>query len=166
MARKVAEIDLGSDRKGFVGMEEATATHFGIDAIDAASTLVTRTRKSYTKTRYADLSDTTGKPVSVPASEWQDTPREGSKRGSGKSIIVFTKVGEKTRRATMNFPSIATNGVISNFLFTATDASKRPSEFINERGVRHPVLKAAAGDINPGHKKTDDSGDNSDGSGS
>lgn len=151
---KLAAIDLGSSRTGFVGMSEATAIYFGIAVSDADTTLVSKSRSAYTRQKYADIGDTTGESVSVKAAAWQGVPSRSGDRGSGQSIRVPSKLTTQkgsVRFATMNFPSNATQGAISSFLFEECDVAKRPDFFINERGVKNPVLKALAGDINPGN---------------
>lgn len=156
MANKyvVAEIDIGSNRKGLVSLREDVAEYFGITVTASSDVVVNRRRKAHSRQRFDGLSDTTATATNVSASEWKSIKRASAK-GVGRAVKIPTKLKSGTnnqniRYVTIRFPSNAVIGAISEFLFSkCTDVAKRPEFFIMESGAKYPVANVA-GDVNPG----------------
>lgn len=153
-------IDLGSGRTGVVSIRGDVAEYFGITApTDAAagSGYKVITRKSTGRELFVDLQDTTGTGSNTDASNKFALPQQLSSRGAGGKLVTLptelkTAKGN-TRTVRMGFPSGASLGAISNFLF-AKITLKKPSYFITERGVRRAIVNIPSADINAGEDAT------------
>lgn len=156
MALTVIPIDLGSGRQGGVKVNDDQISYFGIvKPTGTAEEMITRKRKDYSRRVYKGLNDATGDVVAVRASEWK-TPVKGSKGVTGKKVTIPTALkttAGNTRMTTIHFPSNATVGAISNWLFTVM-VKNRPTTFLLN-GNSYAVLKAV-GDVNPGNVEPDE----------
>lgn len=154
MAQTAIPIDLGSNRKGAVKVSADQITYFGIvKPTGTAAEMVTRSKKAHTRKTYKGLTDTEADTVAVRASTWQ-TPVRASTGVTGKKVIVPTALkttNGSIRYTTFHFPSNATVGAISNWLYDKL-VKNRPTDFVFN-GNRYPVLKAT-GDVNPGNAET------------
>ena len=156
MAQTIIPIDLGSNRKGAVKVSDDQVTYFGIvKPTGTAETMVTRNRKEYTRKVYKGLGDAEPDTVAVRASTWQ-TPVRAASGVTGKKVVVPTTLkttAGSIRTTTFHFPSNATVGAISNWLFEQL-VRNRPTSFLHN-GQRYAVLKAT-GDVNPGNTEPPD----------
>jgi hypothetical protein len=151
VARSVVPIDLGSGRKGAVAVRADQVKYFGITVpAGAAQEQVTRTRKAHSRAKRAPVGEVSPGVIAVQRSEWKAPPR-AARQGTGKKVVVPTE--QKTaegniRYTTFHFPSNATVGAISNWLFE-TLVRHKPKSFIFN-GNAYAVLKIT-GDVNPGN---------------
>jgi hypothetical protein len=154
----IIPIDLGSSRTGAVKVPEDVRKYFSIAAPTATTAkLVERRRKQYTRSSYDGLSDTTSDPVAVRAARWFEAPRVSSGRGGGIAVKIPTELkltSGAVRMTTLRFPSGATTGAISKWLFEKC-VTHRPGYFILPSGVKHVVVPdTGVADINPGNAPT------------
>lgn len=99
------------------------------------------TREPYSRRVYKDLNDLTGEVVTVKGSTWE-TPGKVAKKAIGVAVRIPTElktVKGHTRYVTVRFPSRATVGDISNFLFEKC-VTRKPGHFYHNRTM-YPVLK-------------------------
>lgn len=153
------EMDIGSNRTVVLNIRSDVATYFGITASTTGDVVVTRRRKAHTRAVYDGLSDTSASSVNVEASTWQ-TVKKAASFGAGKLIKIPTKLTTAkgtTRFTSFRVPGNANIAAISKFLYSKTDAAKRPAFFITESGARYPVVDVT-GDVNPGEEESGDDG--------
>lgn len=146
------EMDIGSNRIVIVNIRNDVATYFGIEAsTNAQEIVVTRRRKSHTRSRFEGLIQTTATTINVSASEWKAV-RKVANIGSGNLIRIPTKLvsGKKKniRYTSFRVPGNATIGAISNFIAEKFTTNK-PEFFITESGTKYPVVRIYE-DVNPG----------------
>lgn len=149
----VVPIDLGGNRIGGVRISEEQRKYFTIAAPTATTAkLVERNRKQYARSSYSGLGDTTNDPVAVKAARWFEAPRISRGRGGGIAVQIPTELKNakgNIRMTTIRFPSGATTGAISKFLYEKCTTHK-PAYFKMPSGVMHSVVPATGvADINP-----------------
>jgi hypothetical protein len=151
LARSVIPIDLGSGRKGGVSVRADQIKYFGITVpAGAAEEQVKRTRDAHSRSKRAPVGEVSPGVIAVQRSEW-NTPIRAARQGTGKKVVVPTE--QKTtkgsiRKTTFHFPSNATVGAISNWLFEQLKTHKPKSFEYN--GGTYAVLRIT-GDVNPGN---------------
>lgn len=146
---RLVSIDLGGGRSGVVALPAPVVEYFKMPVTTASAEARIRKRKEHTRRNYKNILDNEGDPYIVREATWTDTPT-APKRGAGNLILVPT--AKKTNRGnvrmvSMNMPSLAVTGAISEFLFTKCTANK-PTFFLTSRGVPHLVVNIS-GDVNP-----------------
>lgn len=152
------EMDIGSNRTVILNIRSDVATYFGITASTTASeAVVTRRRKAHTRKIYDGLSDASATTVNVDVSTWL-TVKKAADVGSGKLIRIPTKLTNGSggvRFTSIRVPGNANIASISKFLYSKSDAAKRPAFFLTESGAKYPVVNVT-GDVNPGEADTDE----------
>lgn len=146
------EMDIGSNRIEIINIRSDVATYFGIEpSTTAQEIVVTRRRKSHTRSKFKALTQTTATPIYVSASEWK-TVRKPANIGSGNLIRIPTKLvsGKKKniRYTSFRVPNNAVIGAISNFIAEKFTKNK-PDFFITQTGTKYPVVRIYE-DVNPG----------------
>jgi hypothetical protein len=148
-------IDLGSNRKGAVRIPGDVIDYFNIPKPTAAAEeMITRSRAGHRRTIYKGMDDLVGKQITVDASTWQAPVRAAKGGITGKIVKIPTEkktVKGNIRFVTLHFPSTATVGAISNWIFEKCVVNK-PTYFFHNNN-RYSVLKAT-GDVNPGEGTT------------
>ena len=154
---QLAEMDLGSGDKAYIPLKDKFVDRFGVVPATVDSELVERTRKAHTRTIYDGLTNNVDRTTNVPLARWLAASGGVMKEGSGVAVQVpiDLKYANGTDRYTViRVPQGATQAAVGNFLHDIC-VNHKPDHFINERGVRHPVIKAT-GDVNPGNNSSDD----------
>jgi hypothetical protein len=143
-------IDLGGNRTGAVKVPADVVKYFSIPKPTAAQEeMKTINRAQYKRQVYSGLDDIVGKAVTVRAATWKAPVRAAKGNVQGKTVKIPTElktVQGSVRFVTLHFPSTATTGAISNWIYEKC-VTKKPTYFFHN-GNRYSVLKAV-GDVNP-----------------
>lgn len=155
------EMDIGSGRTVAFNVRSDIATYFGITAMSntTAAAPKLRRRKAHTRQLYKDgLADTTSAATtSVPAAEWYVAGATISEIGTGKAIILPTKLRTPKghiRTATIRVPGNASMLSIARWIATKFGTTNKPDYFLTPSGQRHPTAVGAIADPNPGNAPT------------